>query len=78
MRCEECGAERLEVLDSRPDENRNVIRRRRVCAECGSRITTIECPREMLEDYANRTVTEAFIRETKKKLRVMLAKEGLI
>lgn len=78
MRCEECGADRLDVIDSRPDENRNIIRRRRVCAECGNRITTIECPREMLEDYANETVRETFIRNTKTKLRVMLAKEGLI
>ena len=42
MRCPYCGAVDTQVKDSRPTEDSSVIRRRRVCAECGGRFTTFE------------------------------------
>lgn len=42
MRCPFCGHEDTQVKDSRPTEDNATIRRRRSCAECGSRFTTFE------------------------------------
>jgi len=42
MRCPFCGHEDTQVKDSRPTEDNAAIRRRRYCAECGSRFTTFE------------------------------------
>lgn len=42
MRCPYCGEENTKVLDSRPADDNNAIRRRRVCDECGKRFTTYE------------------------------------
>jgi len=42
MRCPYCRSEDSRVQDSRPAEEGNVIRRRRVCAVCGGRFTTFE------------------------------------
>jgi transcriptional repressor NrdR len=42
MRCPYCGADDTQVKDSRPTEDANAIRRRRVCVECGGRFTTFE------------------------------------
>jgi transcriptional repressor NrdR len=42
MRCPYCGADDTQVKDSRPTEDSNAIRRRRVCVECGGRFTTFE------------------------------------
>ncbi|HKX74111.1 MAG TPA: transcriptional regulator NrdR [Acidimicrobiia bacterium] len=42
MRCPVCGAAETKVIDSRPAEGGAAIRRRRLCAECGSRFTTYE------------------------------------
>lgn len=42
MRCPFCGAEDTQVKDSRPTEDKNAIRRRRFCPDCGSRFTTFE------------------------------------
>ena len=42
MRCPFCAVEDTQVKDSRPTEDRLSVRRRRFCAECGSRFTTIE------------------------------------
>lgn len=42
MRCPFCGSEDTQVKDSRPTEDRNAIRRRRFCPDCGSRFTTFE------------------------------------
>ena len=35
MRCPYCGSENSRVVDSRPAEDNNAIRRRRQCDECG-------------------------------------------
>lgn len=42
MKCPYCSHENTRVIDSRPVEENNSIRRRRVCDECGRRFTTYE------------------------------------
>ncbi|APT57181.1 transcriptional regulator NrdR [Roseomonas gilardii] len=42
MRCPFCGSEDTQVKDSRPADEGNSIRRRRVCNGCGERFTTFE------------------------------------
>lgn len=42
MRCPYCGSENTRVVDSRPVEDDNSIRRRRVCDNCNKRFTTYE------------------------------------
>lgn len=42
MRCPKCGCEESKVVDSRPSESNDAIRRRRECVRCGTRFTTYE------------------------------------
>lgn len=42
MRCPFCGYSDSKVVDSRPADDSNSIRRRRECLECGKRFTTYE------------------------------------
>lgn len=42
MKCPFCGHDNTRVVDSRPTEENNSIRRRRACDECGKRFTTFE------------------------------------
>lgn len=42
MRCPFCNEEDSKVIDSRPAEDNNSIRRRRQCIKCGRRFTTYE------------------------------------
>lgn len=42
MKCPFCSHDNTRVIDSRPAEDNNSIRRRRVCDECGKRFTTYE------------------------------------
>ena len=42
MKCPFCGHENTRVIDSRPAEDNNSIRRRRVCDGCDKRFTTYE------------------------------------
>ena len=42
MKCPYCGHIDTRVIDSRPAEDGNSIRRRRSCDECGKRFTTYE------------------------------------
>ena len=42
MKCPFCSHENTRVIDSRPAEDNNSIRRRRVCDECGKRFATYE------------------------------------
>ena len=42
MKCPFCSHENTRVIKSRPAEDNNSIRRRRVCDECGKRFTTYE------------------------------------
>ncbi|AKT49674.1 NrdR family transcriptional regulator [Olsenella sp. oral taxon 807] len=47
MRCPKCGCESSRVVDSRPSESNDAIRRRRECVRCGMRFTTYERREEM-------------------------------
>ena len=47
MRCPRCGCAESKVVDSRPSENNDAIRRRRECMGCGFRFTTYERCEEM-------------------------------
>ena len=42
MRCQYCNCNDSKVIDSRPAEEGNSIRRRRECVNCGRRFTTYE------------------------------------
>ena len=42
MKCPSCGSEDIKVVDSRPVEDNNSIRRRRECLVCHNRFTTYE------------------------------------
>lgn len=42
MRCQYCNCTDSKVIDSRPTEEGNSIRRRRECTSCGRRFTTYE------------------------------------
>ena len=48
MKCPFCGFTENRVIDSRLSKDKNVIRRRRECDECGRRFTTYERIEEML------------------------------
>lgn len=42
MKCEKCHYKNSKVIDSRPIEDNEAIRRRRECEQCGFRFTTFE------------------------------------
>ena len=42
MKCPYCGADATKVVDSRPADDNNAIRRRRQCDNCDKRFTTYE------------------------------------
>ncbi|HIT14198.1 MAG TPA: transcriptional repressor NrdR [Candidatus Scatomonas merdigallinarum] len=42
MKCPYCNQDNTRVVDSRPVDDNNAIRRRRMCDECGRRFTTYE------------------------------------
>lgn len=42
MRCPFCNYDDTKVIDSRPADEQNAIRRRRECGSCGKRFTTYE------------------------------------
>ena len=42
MKCPSCGCEKSTVIDSRPFDENNSIKRRRECVECKRRFTTYE------------------------------------
>lgn len=42
MKCPFCGDDNTRVIDSRPADDSEAIRRRRQCDECGKRFTTYE------------------------------------
>ena len=48
MRCPYCGKDNTRVVDSRPVEDINAIRRRRKCENCSKRFTTYEKIEEMV------------------------------
>lgn len=68
MRCPYCNSTDSQVKDSRPDIDDGIIRRRRVCSECGAKFTTVE--RVQMRDLIvrkNSGKTEPFDREKLKR-----------
>lgn len=64
MRCPNCNDKQTRVLDSRPIEEGQAIRRRRECEACESRFTTFERIEEMpLIVVKKEGIREAFSRE---------------
>lgn len=64
MRCPSCQNKNTRVLDSRPIEEGDAIRRRRECEECSYRFTTFERIEEMpLIVVKKEGVRETFSRE---------------
>ncbi len=64
MRCPYCNSTDSRVTDSRPDTEDAIIRRRRVCEQCGAKFTTVE--RIQMRDLMvrkNSGKLEAFDRE---------------
>ncbi len=47
MHCPTCGCDESKVVDSRPSESNEAIRRRRECLRCGTRFTTYERREEL-------------------------------
>ena len=47
MKCPYCNCDKIKVIDSRPSEENNAIRRRRQCEECNKRFTTYETVESM-------------------------------
>ena len=58
MKCPFCGDDNTRVIDSRPADDNEAIRRRRQCDECGKRFTTYEkvetIPLIVIKKYKNR------------------------
>jgi len=49
--CPYCGSVQTRVVDSRPDNDRGAVRRRRECERCGERWTTFEIESDRLALY---------------------------
>ena len=60
MKCPFCSSENTRVIDSRPADDNNSIRRRRLCDDCGKRFTTYE-----INQLVDEVETEIFNREEK-------------
>lgn len=52
LQCPACKRRRVSVIDSRPDASFRVLRRRRCCADCGQRWTTLEITEDDLRASA--------------------------
>lgn len=60
MRCSECGKTvATEVIDSRMWKDGSKIRRRRKCAVCGYRWSTIEMPMDAIDDFERLSESKA-------------------
>ncbi|NNN20381.1 MAG: transcriptional repressor NrdR [Acidimicrobiales bacterium] len=63
MRCPMCGLDDDKVVESRPAENGNAIRRRRECLGCHFRFTTFERSEGALRVLKRSGEREPFLRE---------------
>ena len=59
MKCPYCGFKESKVVDSRPAEEGNSIRRRRECLSCSKRFTTYETVESLLRACEKRPVSVA-------------------
>lgn len=88
MRCPKCGYEESKVVDSRPSENHEAIRRRRECTKCGTRFTTYERREETpllvvkkdgtKETFDRQKIMRGLVRATVKRNIDIRTLEGLI
>lgn len=88
MRCPKCGYEESKVVDSRPSENHEAIRRRRECTKCGMRFTTYERREETpllvvkkdgtKETFDRQKIMRGLVRATVKRNIDIRTLEGLI
>lgn len=77
MKCPYCSGERIKVIDSRPSEENNAIRRRRQCEDCNKRFTTYETVESMplivvkkddsREPYARQKLMSGLVRSCHKR-----------
>ena len=76
MKCPSCGSHESKVIDSRPVEENNSIRRRRECLDCHMRFTTYE----VIDVYQPVVLKKDGTKELfdKNKLLTGLLKAGLI
>ena len=64
MRCPYCGFAESKVIDSRPTEESNSIRRRRECLKCQKRFTTISLSQmEQIADDIESELYQSMTRE---------------
>lgn len=52
MNCPECGGNNLKVMDTMPDSDNRIFRRRK-CAECGSKFRTVEIMDDGSDEFRN-------------------------
>lgn len=74
MRCPSCGEDRDRVVDSRPSQDNEVVRRRRECQGCGDRFTTFE--RIELPELVVRKRSGAVVNFDRSKVREGIARAG--
>jgi len=67
LKCPECGYLDSKVLDSRPSEEGNTIRRRRECDKCHHRFTTYE----KIEEYPIMVIKKNNVRQPFSREKVM-------
>lgn len=63
MACPECGSMKTKVIDSRPNPDGNVVRRRRRCDACNHRSTTYEVQASMFTEALDRAQEVADARQ---------------
>lgn len=63
MKCTVCGSTSTMVIDSRPNELGDAVRRRRKCASCGHRFSTYEVNSEVFADAVESSERVAKLRE---------------
>lgn len=73
MKCPFCGAEDTQVIDSRVNEGRDSIRRRRRCATCNKRFTTYETADLRMPQIVKQNATRVEFNRDKLRLSFMRA-----
>lgn len=65
MKCPSCGSTESKVIDSRPVEESNSVRRRRECLNCQSRFTTYEFIEELQAVVLKKNGTKEYFDKNK-------------
>src|SRR5262249_27454637 len=73
LACPKCSRRMLDVIETRPRADGQAIRRRRVCQDCGDRVTTYETVSAPVGDNLTLTIALADeLRDTQKRLTKMI------